>query len=105
MAGKGKGMGKVIGKGKGRERKAEVIDWPFESFGRCLNWNHCHNENVMLANGACVDCWDQGMGKPLSVPRAVSAFRTLGETFDHDGGFLTPEEFRHELMEGMVKRV
>ena len=36
---------------------------PVESQGDCRNVSICHNRNVPLGNGVCVECWDKGLGK------------------------------------------
>lgn len=45
----------------GRPRKEGVM--PLVSEGRCKNFANCrqYNENELLADGVCVQCWDRGV--------------------------------------------
>ena len=38
---------------------ARIPDMPEESIGKCRNFNKCFQNNVELANGLCVRCWDK----------------------------------------------
>ena len=39
------------------------VVWPVASQGDCRNVRICHNRDVPLGNGVCVECWDKGLGK------------------------------------------
>jgi hypothetical protein len=39
------------------------VVWPVASQGDCRNVRICHNRDVPLGNGVCVECWDKGSWK------------------------------------------
>ena len=66
-----KRVDEVAGRGLTLDHQSYLneIELPEESYGICQVWyrntkyGRSHNaEEVVLANGLCVDCWDKGLG-------------------------------------------
>jgi len=56
---------KIFGKGPKVYRFSKEDSIPDVSFGTCINYINCKNNNVDLAEGLCVRCWDIGINHML----------------------------------------
>tara|TARA_Y100000310_G_scaffold162787_1_gene162734 strand:+ start:879 stop:1187 length:309 start_codon:yes stop_codon:yes gene_type:complete len=47
-----------------------IEDLPEESIGKCINHHKCFQDNVELANGLCVGCWDKAVSTASTGQRS-----------------------------------